>query len=234
MLGSAPTFPNDVNWDEFDLVVSANGSGGRAFQMGRVPDLTFMSSLLVSNRCNEEDWKQIRDVIGEGRASAGLVVIRNGAHFEKPSLYKRFGYSPAQVSVVKLGRMRRILIRVTKSFLGGVAPDGLPSMGILTTALLAHFGAKSIVLSGFSLTSSVTAIGADHYYDGAPIGTELKPRNHSAADLFVLSALAIRGFPITATEPDLQIALMSWGPDGQHWFKRNFATTLFWSPMSLW
>lgn len=231
VVGSAPSFEGNLDFDRFDLIVSVNGSAGQLEKLGISPDLTFMSSQLLSDKCVEEDWREIRDIIGSAKATRGLITVRNGFHFEHQENYERFNYSRNEVTTVKLGAVRRTLFRVTKSRLSGVAPNGLPSMGIIATAYLAIHGSTSIHLSGFSLTSHSEA---DHFYGDHLHRERLRPRNHSAADLLVLSSLFIRGYDVSSTELELQTALTNWGIDGPTWYRQDILSRFFWSRFAPW
>ena len=233
VVGSAPTFDSSLDIQSYDLVVSANGAAGQLAKLGISPHLTFMTSRLFSEKCDEDDWHEVKSAIGPAKASRGLVVVRNGFHFERRENFARFDYLPHEVTTVGVGRVRRNLARVTRSRLAGTAPHGLPSMGVLATAFLALRKASSITLSGFSLTTSVWS-DADHFYDLGRPGPPVRPRNHSAADLLVLSSLAIRGFDIRATELEMQAALANWSIKGATWYQKSLKARIFWSRFAPW
>lgn len=230
LIGSAPSFDSSLDMQSFDLIVSANGSAGQLKKLGVSPHLTFMTSFLLSDRCDERAWQEVKRAIGTAKASHGLVVVRNGFHFERRENFERFDYLPHEVLTLGIGRVRRDLARVTQSRLAGIAPHGLPSMGVIATAYLALGGAKSITMTGFSLTTS-TSPDADHFYDSGRKGKNVRPRSHSAADLLILSSLAIRGFDISATEIDLQPALTN---GGTAWYEKSLKTMVFWSRFAPW
>lgn len=233
LVGSSPNFDKSLDLSQFDLTVSANGSAGQLLSLGTVPDLTFMTSLLLSDKCDESDWREIRDAIGAAKAVEGLVVVRNGFHFERLENFGRFGYAQHEVTTLGLGSVHRSLSRVTRSGLAGSAPNGLPSTGVIAAAYLALFGASSIVLSGFSISTSSSS-DADHFYDLTPDKVKVKPRNHSAADLLVLTSLFIRGFKLSATELELQTALTNWGSSGPKWYQEDLRSRMFWSRFAPW
>ena len=59
LVGSAPNFDSSLDLRNYDLVVSANGAAGQLESLGVSPDLTFMTSLLLSDKCDEDEWREL-------------------------------------------------------------------------------------------------------------------------------------------------------------------------------
>ena len=233
LVGSSPE-PLRCDPSAFDLVITANGSAGK-LPSGMRPDFTVMTSQLLSDAISVDAWTRVAHAIGQKKATKGLISIRNGAHFEKRENASRFGYERDEVKTIRLGQMFRTLRRLTSSNLAGKAPNGLPSTGVLATALVFSLGAKAVHLDGFQLLMSKDSSESEHFYD-EQIGAEGEkiPRYHSSADLLCLSSLAIRGFKISSDSAVIRSALQNWGDEGQTFFNPSLTTKVFWSIFAPW
>lgn len=233
VLGSSRE-PISSNPAEFDIVITANASAGK-LPDGIFPDYTVMDWALLSESIRTHRWEQVANAIGEKIATEGLISIRNGAPFEDVHNSSRFGYEREQVTVIKLGQMHRTLRRLTSSKLAGRAPNGLPSTGILATALALSLGARAVHLDGFQFLMSKDSLESEHFYDERVSNFPDKvPRSHSSSDLLCLASMAIRGFKITSDSVVIRSALQNWGDEGQDFFKPSLRTLVFWSILAPW
>lgn len=235
LLGSSPD-PILSDLEFFDVIASANGGAGRLPEPGPRPHITFVTSNLLNHDLPKNDWGEVIESIGSKTPTSLLVSIRNGAHFETFGNSSRFQVNPHQVAIVRLGTMRRITARMTRSLVAGSSPNGLPSTGILATILCLFAGAKSVTLSGFRLWMSDSASESEHYYDASlDLSPESKkPRYHSAADLLCVSSLAILGRSVQVEGADFEPALKNWGDEGPKWFRDSSAVRIFWGFFAPW
>jgi hypothetical protein len=236
LVGSGPT-ADFINIGPFDVIVTANAAAGALLKHGLNPEVTFVTSHLLSNKIEEETWRALSKIMSTVNNPKILVSIRNGFHFERVANLARFGMHPRQLGIVKLGEMRRIAVRLTKSKLVGAAPGGLPSTGMLALILCFFFGAKSVELTGFELTIPPSSTGgSNHYYDEQePWSNDPRiMRSHSSADLLILSSLAIRGHKISSDSLEIQTALKNWGYQGQNFYNPTIWSKIFWSRNAPW
>lgn len=224
--------------DSYDLIVSANSSAGALAAHPFGPDITFITSALLSNKIDDSTWKLAASMMAKVPKPQHLISIRNGAHFEKKANLIRFGFKPKDLTIIGLGRMRRILTKTSKSKLAGKAPDGLPSIGVIALSLCFYFGADKVLLTGFNLTiPKISNRGTYHYYEeeNEPSKNQLRTmRSHSSADSLIISSLAIQGHAIGSNSLEINALLNNWGLNGQQFYRRNILTKIFWSKFVPW
>lgn len=194
-----------------------------------------MDWALLSESIRTHRWEQVANAIGEKIATEGLISIRNGSPFEDVHNSSRFGYEREQVTVIKLGQMHRTLRRLTSSKLAGRAPNGLPSQGILATALALSLGSRAVHLDGFQFLMSKYLLESEPFYNERVSNSPDKvPRFHSSSDLLCLASMAILDFKITSKSVIIRSALQNLGDEGQDVFKPSLRTRVLWSMLAPW
>jgi hypothetical protein len=225
VLGSAP-HGNVKEYKEDMLLIACNSSAKLASILGlKDIAMTVVDAEILSNVD-----KPSRTLINKNKLLKGLDL---GYLIQSQSNNTKLGH--AEILDAKFKKLlninnfaRSLIIKITtRKFSMYSNSDSLISTGAFTILLCFFLGAKSVTFSGFSLyQSSAASLSPDYFYkehlnlevvEGSKNQHSSKnennftPRNHSAADVSVISLLYYRFKFLYSSDNDFLPILNQWG-----------------------
>jgi len=206
VLGSGP---NPIIPDDYDpatwSLVTINASQASVPHL--TPDITLLGASTLRNKpANVEAKQALRGL------RTGSLILFKGRQMPDRKRFRllRIGYSYRQVTFLRLSERARWNQEVM-----GIDPSIRPSNGVSTAALCCWLGARTIVMTGFSLTK-----------EGHAYNNKNRERAHVGDDRIALRRMIDLGLPVYTTQSDFAeesgLALWQDRPANQRQFCDDF------------
>jgi len=218
IVGSGPNLKLDM-YNENMQIICINGSAAQPqLQKMQPPNLTFLDNELldlVVNKIKNSRSEIINDKLLKN-LDLGIVISTQSNNSLGGPLDQLESKWIDHITTDKKFR-KQLCKKLTKQSNLETSRRGILSTGGFALAFVVYFGAKSVLMSGFSFYKSPTKDDSDKFYkernsiSSMTFESGIDTRSHSLADSFLISCLVLMGFKIESNDTDLLPILHNWG-----------------------